>query len=350
MATAPGSSVSGFLIFISMHTQPPITQELLFRYFAGTSTAFEKQWINQWIQQEEHLEFFFLCLDRYESAHPQFQTDASQAFIRHQKRCLEQDTTPPPAVESKSLSRIWMLVACVSFLLIGGYLFKDHLLYKSYRTGYGETAHLTLSDGSKVILNANSTLREPRFAWMDTLRQVYLTGEANFSVVHTPDHKKLVVQTSQGMQVVVLGTEFTVYDRHQAARVVLHKGKIELRYVQDKGVKKIMMSPGDLVTTTPNEKPQVKRDETPDKYTAWTRDRFVFEQTSLQEIAQLFADNYGLTVEIQDPQLAQETISGSFTAHNGKELLELLIEASSLQFTQINNHIFITTTNKPLRP
>lgn len=333
-----------------MHTQPPITQDLLFRYFAGTSTAFEKQWIDQWIRQEEHLEFFYSCLDRYEWAHAQFHTDASQAFQRHQKRIHAQPSTPPPAAKSKLLPRLGLLAACLSFLLISGYALKDQIRYKTYRTGYGETTQLTLSDGSKVMLNANSTLQEPRFAWMDTLRRVYLNGEANFSVVHTPDHKRLVVQTSQGMQVIVLGTEFTVYDRHQSARVVLHKGKVELRYGQGKTVKKILMAPGDLVTSTPHKTPELKRHEPLEKYTAWTRDRFVFEETTLQEIAQLFTDNYGLIVEIEDPQLAQETISGSFTAHNGKELLELLLEASSLEFTQTHNHILISNPNKPLRP
>lgn len=329
-----------------MSTPLAVTQELLFRYFAGNATAFEKQQIDSWMREEANRDSFYACLDLYEHKHRQFQADTGNALERHRKR-IAGNAEAGTTVSRRSFPWKLTSVAASVALLAAGYFFKDDLLYRKYKTGFGQTRRITLSDGSHVILNANSELKEPRFALGDTARRVFLNGEADFSVIHTPDDRRLVVKTSDGMEVVVLGTEFTVYDRHHSSRVVLRQGKVELRYREGSSFRKVILRPGELVRVRPKqEQVRVEKTALPEKYRAWSEDRFVFEETSLREIAGLFADNYGVTLEIRDPELADWTISGSFTAHNGQELLELLVEASSLQFTHVGNHILITKPTK----
>ncbi|MBO9641227.1 MAG: FecR domain-containing protein [Siphonobacter aquaeclarae] len=329
-----------------MSTPLAVTQELLFRYFAGSATTFEKQQIDTWMREEANRESFYACLDVYEHRHHQFQADAGEALERHRERIRNNGVVPAPVFRRRFPWKLTSVAAAVA-LVATGFLFREKLLYRKYTTGFGETRRLTLSDGSRVILNANSELKEPRFALGDTARRVYLSGEADFSVVHTPDDRRLVVKTVDGMEVVVLGTEFTVYDRHHSSRVVLRQGKVELRYREGTSFRKVILRPGELVRVKPKQElVRVERTPAPEKYRAWSEDRFVFEETSLREIVGLFEDNYGVTLEIRDPELADWTISGSFTAHNGQELLELLVEASSLKFTQTGNHILITKPTK----
>src|SRR5687768_9468757 len=76
-----------------------------------------------------------------------------------------------------------------------------------YSTGYGETHNIILPDGSTVILNGNSTFRYENELTTDP-REVYLDGEAFFSVTPTKSKQKFIVNISDKMNVEVLGTKF----------------------------------------------------------------------------------------------------------------------------------------------
>src|SRR5690606_27540139 len=77
----------------------------------------------------------------------------------------------------------------------------------SLTTPKGGTYQLTLADGTRIWLNANSTLHYPsRFAGAD--REVAISGEAYFSVAKDAERPFKVV--SEGQVVQVLGTEFNV--------------------------------------------------------------------------------------------------------------------------------------------
>lgn len=339
--------------------KPPITRELLFAYFAGQATTFQKQLIDDWARDARNKEEFYACLEAWENQQPQYLADPQKALERHRARLTGPDdkaTNKDQTTQQLSFTagRHWSLWLVAASTLIGltvgvGWLFQDYLLYRTYTTAYGEVRHLTLSDGSEVTLNANSSLKEPRFDLGRADREVELVGEADFSVRHTVDHRRFVVKTDKGLDVVVLGTEFTVYNRKQDARVVLKTGKVQLNYREGKNQRQLTMQPGDLVTLDKKGHARCRPTARPENYAAWRNNRYVFEETSLQEIVRLFADNYGMTLVIPDPQLAQWTVSGSFTARSGQELLETLMDASSLTYIQSDNHILITQSeNQPL--
>ena len=97
-----------------------------------------------------------------------------------------------------------------------------------YKTDFAQIKHITLPDGSKVTLNANSELKLS-LDWSDKGdRQVWLDGEAYFEVEKKPaTHQKFVVHTKD-IDVEVLGTKFNVNTRHEKAIVSLEEGKIKL--------------------------------------------------------------------------------------------------------------------------
>ena len=110
------------------------------------------------------------------------------------------------------------------------YFSKKLFCIPRYKTAFGETRTVTLTDGSQVTLNANSSLRVPRFGFGKRTRDVTLLGEADFSIKHLPDDQRFVVQTDKNFEVVVLGTEFLVNTREKGTKVVLNKGKVRLLY------------------------------------------------------------------------------------------------------------------------
>ncbi|KAA9349023.1 FecR family protein [Larkinella humicola] len=329
-----------------MKTQ--VTKELLFNYFAGRTTAFQKQLIDEWAKDTDNREQFFQWLEIWESQHPQYVADVQTALDRHQMRMAQDPQEDEPAGADRPIPIIhqpwfrWVAAASVTLLVVSSWVYRDDIMNEKYTTTYGETRQLTLADGSEVTLNANSTLKVPRFGFGSQTRDVALSGEATFSVTHTTDDQRFVVKTNRNFEVVVLGTEFSVYNRERGGKVVLNKGKVQLRYQEGKAPRQLMMKPGDLVTLNRRDgQVQLQKLSQPENASAWRENRFVFEETTLEEITHLFRENYGLVLEITDPKLAKWTVSGSFTARNAEELLESLMEGSALTYKRTGNHIVI---------
>lgn len=101
------------------------------------------------------------------------------------------------------------------------------VLYNTMQTPHGRQFQLTLPDGTRVWLNAMSSIRFP-VAFADT-REVNITGEAYLEVAKDP-RKKFVVH-SNGISTEVLGTHFNVnaYEDEDAVRITLIEGKVQVR-------------------------------------------------------------------------------------------------------------------------
>lgn len=320
----------------------PITKDLLFDYFSGHASALQKQYIDEWARQPENEEFFYKCLVDWELAHPQYMTDVPAAIDRYRDYVARQPAFQSPQVNVPARRTIgfgwltsWYVAASVSILLLIAWGFRSEIMNQTYATQPGQIRSWTLDDGSRVTLNANSTLKVPRFGLTWSLpgqpnREVFLTGEAQFSVTHTKDHRRFIVKTPNSLDVVVLGTEFTVYSRTNRMQVVLNHGKVALQSEASKQTEPIVLKPGDVVTLV-DQKIQRKHVANPERFAAWKDELFVFESTPLSQVAQLLRDNYGLKVDIPDPALARETISGSFKATNADELLISLSKALDIQ-------------------
>jgi ferric-dicitrate binding protein FerR (iron transport regulator) len=335
-----------------LHRKNQVSKELLHNYFAGQATALQKEVIDEWVKNEDNKEVFFDYLAMWESTNPQFTVDSNEALQRHWQRMEQRtqaSTAEPEALNEPvtgwltSVRFRWMIAASVGIiLLLSGTVFRNNLLFTTYRTAFGENSTVTLSDGSRVTLNANSSLRVPRFGFGTNNREVVLVGEADFSIKHLPDHRYFVVHTDKNFEVVVLGTEFLVNTREKGTKVVLNKGKVRLLYQEGKTSKQLTMKPGNLVTFDKDGCVDLKQTAKPQDFVSWKEHRFVFDETTLAEIGSLFAENYGIKLQIPDKALTQWTISGAFTAYSAEELIETIASASNLTYRQQGNTIVIT--------
>lgn len=105
------------------------------------------------------------------------------------------------------------------------------------------TTLVTLSDGTKVMLNANSTLEYPASFDDTEVREVRLKGEAHFEVTKNP-HRPFVVKAGE-MQTQVLGTIFDVKAyRKDASKVTLMQGKVKVSNADTE----VEMRPGQTAT------------------------------------------------------------------------------------------------------
>lgn len=333
-----------------------VSRDSLFNYFAGRATAWQKQAIDDWAKDHHNREVFFECLADWENQNPQFIADDRQALIRHQQRVLDRSNNDITSTKLRT-SRTkpnwfgWMVAASVSLIVImTSVSIKNHLFYTTYKTNFGETRTIVLTDGSQVTLNANSSLEVPRFNFGKKSREVVLLGEANFTIKHLPDHQHFVVHTNKNFEVVVLGTEFLVNAREVGKKVVLSKGQVRLLYKEGSTSKQLLMKPGNLVTFDHRGHVSLAQTLKPQDYISWKDHRFVFDGTTLAEISTLFVQNYGMKLQIPDKALASWTISGAFTAHSAEELIETIASASDLSYQQRGDTIIITQSYELTKP
>ncbi|NGM61110.1 FecR family protein [Sphingobacterium sp. SGG-5] len=202
-------------------------------------------------------------------------------------------------------------------------------------TPKGGTYQLTLPDGSRVWLNATTTLKYPsRFS--EEGRVVYLDGEAYFEVqkkkseIRDEEGKILkrnvpfkVVSTGQTVE--VLGTEFNVssYADEPEVRTTLVEGKVNVRINDIKGtVRHVQLLPGTQAVVH-GQQLEVKHVNT-EKYVAWKSGRFYFDHTPIEDVLRQLARWYNVEVVYTD-DIPRETFSGEMDRNLSlQEALKLL--------------------------
>lgn len=326
--------------------KPELTKHTVFAYFSGDATALQKQLIKDWLTDIQNVETYFEWLEEWEKIQPQFQPDTLAALESITEK-LDQNQVdipkPLPLPQHRGQKNTVLLWTAASFLLISlvSYLSREFVMYRTYETAFGELNKFRLDDSSMVVLNANSTLRVPRWGFGKSTRHVYLEGEAEFSVRHTIDNQYFKVHTADKSLVTVLGTEFVVYTREKQTNVVLNKGKVELS--SHTREEPLPMSPGDRATIASDG--EIKIEKLSEKQlvqlTAWKEHRFVFNDTPLREVAEKIHEVFGVVVRINNNSLATRTATGSFPAKNAEELLSSMSYMYSFEITKSDNKIIL---------
>lgn len=332
-----------------------LIQKILFAYFDGRATSLERKLIEDWLKETpEHEILYYQYLDDWESQNPQYFYDDQEAWTKFQTVLQTSGPTEEEpsnvqnnAVKSstvRSLRKFWYVAASLAIVMTASmFFFQRPLLYRIYQTPYAQTQKVTLADGTKVILNANSSLYVPRWGQFEKNRTVILEGEAEFSVTHTPDHKRFLVKTSSDFEVEVFGTQFVFYTREQAKKVILKEGKVRVNYQDGK---EQMMKPGDVVTMEANADTLAlsKTDDTK-KYSAWKDHQFYFDDTPLSEATKTIQERFGLQVAFNNPALAERRLSGYFKAAKPAEFFQALSILLNVNIRQQGDTVLISNKN-----
>lgn len=153
------------------------------------------------------------------------------------------------------------------------------------------TTLVTLSDGTKVMLNANSTLEYPASFDDAEVREVRLKGEAHFEVTKNP-HRPFVVKAGE-MQTQVLGTIFDVKAyRKDAPKVTLMQGKVKVSNADTE----VEMRPGQTATLQAD---KIVVSKASSSASDWLEGDFDMDQVTLAEAMSDIGAWYNKTVVFQ---------------------------------------------------
>lgn len=174
------------------------------------------------------------------------------------------------------------------------------LLYNTVSTPRGGQYQVNLPDGSKVWLNAASSLRFPS-AFTEKERRVELTGEAYFEIAALakkdgPGKVPFIVAVDGKQEVEVLGTQFNVMAYHDESSVntTLIEGSVKVSSPQTNFSK--MIAPGQQVQLNQQGRLVVNKNADLEDVLAWRKGRFHFEGADIEQVMRQIARWYDVEV------------------------------------------------------
>lgn len=193
----------------------------------------------------------------------------------------------------------------------------------------GERLQLTLGDGSRIWMNANSRLFFPeRFDSLE--RRVRLVGEAYFEV-EKDSLRPFHVETN-GLTTTVLGTSFNIYNqKQQAIDISLVSGKVT---VSEKGsIESVLLEPGESLHHHSASGKQKVRKFDPALVLAWKEGWIRFDQASLEEVMLTLKNRYGVEFRLRNSKPESWQFSGEYKEQSLEQVLSSMAYIQGFQFS-----------------
>lgn len=186
---------------------------------------------------------------------------------------------------------------------------------------------VNLPDGSTVHLNAATKLKFP-FAFKNATREVFVEGEAYFTIIKKAD-QPFTVHTPNG-DVQVLGTEFNVNTYTEGVlKTALVNGGVKVTG----GEKSIVLKPGEYLTSTKNRQSLTALDTK--SVLSWRNGVYYFRNTTFREIAAMIPRWFDVKVVIDNEDLKEMPFTGQL---NKSEPLEVFLKP--IQYTSDINYYY----------
>ncbi len=193
-------------------------------------------------------------------------------------------------------------------------------------TPRGGQYRVILPDGTKVVLNAASSLTYP-LHFEGGFRKVNVEGEAYFEVAK--DKQRPFIVASRMQEITVTGTQFNVnnYSDEPTVATTLIEGQVKIK---DSGSNRTtVLKPGEQAVS--NDKGMAIESVDPSRFIAWKDDYFVFESMPLSDILRQLSRWYD--VEIDYSQVPQEKLSARIKRDkNISAVLNAIAKTSGINF------------------
>jgi transmembrane sensor len=208
------------------------------------------------------------------------------------------------------------------------------LAYNTLVTPKGGQYEVVLPDGSKVWLNAASSLRYPT-AFTGKDREVELKGEAYFEVAKN-EEKPFRVRVND-IAVTALGTSFNVmaYPDEPVAKTTLEEGSIKVL----RGSKGILLYPGQQARAENNELKLVRGVDM-EEVTAWKNGLFKFNGADIETVMRQISRWYNVDIAYEGAKTTND-FSGVISRNTNISNVLKILEYSGVHFRIGNNTVTV---------
>jgi len=213
---------------------------------------------------------------------------------------------------------------------------ESEVLNNTVFTANGETYAMILSDGSRIWLNAQSSIKFPN-AFFDKERRVEITGEVYFEVEHNPTMPFHV--TVNGMDVQVLGTRFNInaYADEPTMTTTLLEGKVKITKRSASG----LLLPGSQAIINAKNDLRILEHVNTAQVVAWKEGLFNFDQTELKEFLRQFARWYDVEI-VYETEIPEKRLFGIMNRNSPFNSLLAALKANNIKFRLEGKKLIIT--------
>jgi ferric-dicitrate binding protein FerR (iron transport regulator) len=221
------------------------------------------------------------------------------------------------------------------------------VLYNTLATAKGGNISIQLDDGTRVWLNALSTLKYP-VTFTGEERTVELTGEGYFEVaknIHKPFKVYFSSPNGGGREgaVEVLGTHFNIngYEDESASKITLLEGMVKVineERAEGKGQRaknandEVVLKPGEQVSLSQTSQLSQPLPVQTEETIAWKNNLFWFENTDMQTVMRQVSRWYDVDIVFEDK--IDKHITGTLPKNVPiSTLLKVMEESGGIHFT-----------------
>lgn len=305
-------------------------ETLLQRYIKGEVSEEERRKVLLWLEEApEHMQEYKALRKLYDISLWNYSSEANQ------NRRIDGSLR-------RSVIQVLKIAAILLISIAGGwkllYSPENRPLTQIVHAPAGQRLELILADGTKVWLNAGSTLKFPDH-FSSNARNVDLDGEGYFSVTHDKS-RPFTVQTEK-YAVHVLGTEFNVraYKNSDLFETALINGRVEvsidhLNNRQELKPNEVLTINKGKLTTSVISNPN---------YFKWKDGLFCFENETVASLIEKLQIYYDVTIKVQNESLLKYRYSGKFRIKDGVEhVLKVLQLKHNFTYTKDDQLNLIT--------
>lgn len=214
---------------------------------------------------------------------------------------------------------------------------QNRLIYNRIDVPRGGEYSLTLADGTKVWLNSESSLKYP-VQFVGNKREVELTGEAYFEVVHNTN-KPFFVKAGDA-EIKVLGTKFNIssYTDEEYIATTLVEGSVQ---VSSLGSKELLKPGFQAVVNRSGGEFQIREVDTR-LYTSWVNGVFEFKNHSLEEICHQLSRWYNVEFFFTEKQYRELRFTGATKREKTIDFtLNMIEKMANIKFAIKDNKIIV---------
>jgi ferric-dicitrate binding protein FerR (iron transport regulator) len=314
---------------------------LIVSYLGGKASEDEILKLESWIRESDENQKYFNQLKNIWDATADIPISTDRALSKVLKQINKDQKSKLSFVQIiQRIAAILFIPLLVSMLwLYSGNNFNSSnsiITYNKAVAAFGTFSELELPDGSKVWLNAGSTLQYPDKFSKDN-RIVYLVGEAYFEV-HSNESIPFLVSTPY-FTVKATGTKFNVRAEKNflTPSVTLIEGKVAVqKNSSDKGNGLItLLQPQQHMTYDTLSGHFTIQTEDPYKHFAWKDGKLVFRNDNISEVARRISLQYNVDIEIKGNEIKKYRYRATFENEPLNELLRLLKISSPIDYTEV---------------
>ena len=211
-------------------------------------------------------------------------------------------------------------------------------VYNTMSTPAGGQYQITLPDGSKVWLNASSSIHYPT-AFLEKERRVTITGEAYFEIAKNAN-KPFIVKVYNGAEVKVLGTHFNVksYADEDEIQTTLLEGSINIY----NGLKNNLLVPGNQAKIDKSGVIKVQADADLEEVVAWKNGNFQFNSADIKSVLRQAARWYNIEVVYLGKPSTENRFTGKIPMSVNLSRLLKWLEYSDIHFKLDGKKLIVT--------